>query len=149
MKESFFMNEMPRLNSSVFQMPEAVREFADRSGEQAKQNCEKLKRAADGVHALVEAAYVVNTRGATEYGLKVIEMMHNNSRSAFDVMNKVLTVRSPAEAISVSTAVARQHFDTVTGQIKELSALAQRAAIDGADQIRTGMSEVLRSTGNR
>ena len=69
-------------------------------------------------------------------------IVRTNTRAAFDYVNELLGVKSPSELVELSTAHMRKQFDTVSAQTKELSALAQKAAADAAEPIKTGVSKV-------
>lgn len=128
--------EMPK-----FEMP--AMSVVENTGAAAKENYEKMKTANDRLAAMVEASYSTALKGATAYGLKVIDINRINAQAAFDLFSKLVAVKSPSEAIELSTSQARQHIDAVSAQSKELWALAQKAATDVVEPIRTGLSEVL------
>ncbi len=133
--------EAPTFEIPRFEIPVAIRELAEKGGAQAKENYEKMKTAAEGMTGVVEATYATAAKGATDYGLRVIEMTRINTNAAFDFVGKLMSVNSLSEAVELSTAHARQQFDTVSGQNKELLALAQKVAADAVEPIKTGMSK--------
>ena len=51
----------------------------------------------------------------------------------------LVAVNSPSEVVELSTAYARQQFDAVSTQSKELWALSQKIATDVAEPIKTGV----------
>jgi phasin len=130
--------EMPRL-----EMPAAIRGLLERTGVEAKENYEKLKIATDQMTDVVATSYSSAVKGGTDYGLKVIDMTRLNASAAFDLFGKLVAVKSPSEAIELSTVHARQQFDAVSTQSKELWALAQKVATDVIEPIKTGMSKAL------
>jgi phasin len=130
--------EMPK-----FEMPAAVRDLAEKGGAQAKENYGKMKAATDEMTGMVEATYATAAKAATEYGLKVIEMTRINGNAAFDFIGKLVTVRSPSEAIELSTLHARHQFERVSTQSQELWALVQKIATDVAEPVKAGMSKAL------
>ena len=52
-----------------------------------------------------------------------------------------LVMISPSEFIALSTAQMRKQFEIVSGQNKELGALAQEIATEAAGTIKTGISK--------
>ena len=132
--------EMPK-----FEMPAAIRDLAEKGGAQAKENSEKMKAATDQMTGMVEASYVTAANGATDYGLKIIEMTRVNANAAFDFIGKLVVVKSPSEAIELSTAYGRQQFDAVSTQGKELWALTQTVATDAIEPIKTGIARLIQS----
>jgi phasin len=130
--------EMPK-----FEMPAAIRGLLEKTGVEAKENYEKMKIATDQMTDVVATSYSSVVKGGTDYGLKVIDMTRLNTSAAFDLFGKLVDVKSPSEAIELSTAHARQQFDAVSTQSKELLALAQKVATDVIEPIKTGMSKAL------
>jgi phasin len=137
------MNEMPRLESAFIEMPAAMRELADKGVEQAKEHCERMKSTARDVNSMIEASFVANAKGTTDFGLKVIDIMRTNTQTAFNFADKLLSAKSPMEAIAISSDHARTHLETMTAKIKELSDLAQKAATNGISPIKNGISKAL------
>ncbi|HMK71440.1 MAG TPA: phasin, partial [Xanthobacteraceae bacterium] len=66
--------ELPKFDIPKVEMPAAFREFAERGVAQAKDTYEKLKAAAEEATDVLETTYSTATKGASDYGLKVIEV---------------------------------------------------------------------------
>ena len=91
--------EMPKFELPSFEMPQmeipaAFREFAEKSVSQAKETYEKMRSAADEATDMLEGTYATATKGASEYGLKVIEATRENTNAAFDFASRLMTVKS-------------------------------------------------------
>ena len=108
-----------------FEMPAAMRDLVEKGGTQAKENYEKMKAATDEMAGVVEATYATATKGVADYGLMVIDMTRINASAVFDLCRKLMAVKSPSEAMELSAAHARQQFDVVSAQSKELWAFTQ------------------------
>src|SRR5437667_12088189 len=78
--------EAPNFEIPRFEIPVAIRELVEKGGAQAKENYEKMKTAAEGMTGVVEATYATAARGATDYGLSVIEMTRYIDTAAFDIV---------------------------------------------------------------
>ena len=65
--------DMPKFDMPKVEMPAAFREFAERGVAQAKDTYEKMKAAAEEATDVLESTYSTATKGASDYGLKVIE----------------------------------------------------------------------------
>ena len=107
---------------------------------QAKDNYERMKAASEDMAGVVEAAFATASKGATEYGLKVMDVTRANTTAAFDFVGKLMSVKSPSEAVELATAHARQQFDTASQQNRELLALARKVAVEAIEPIKTGMT---------
>lgn len=132
--------EMPSFEMPKLEVPAAFRELAEKSVSQAKDNWEKMKAVTEEATDLIETSYTTATRGASDYGLAVIEAARVNANAAFDFYGELLTAKSLAEVVELSTAHARKQFEAVTAQGKDLTALAQKIATDAAEPIKAGMA---------
>jgi phasin len=133
--------EMPKFDIPKVEMPAAFREFAERGVAQAKDTYEKMKAAAEEATDVLETTYSTASKGASEYGMKVIDTARINTNAAFDFANELITAKSFSEVIELSSAHARKQFEALTVQGKELGALAQKVATDASEPIKSGMSK--------
>ncbi len=133
--------EMPKFDIPKVEMPAAFREFAERGVAQAKDTYEKMKAVAEDATDVLETTYSTASKGASDYGLKVIEVARVNTNAAFDFFGELMTAKSPSELIELSSAHARKQFEALTQQSKELGALAQKVATETAEPIKNGMNK--------
>ena len=141
--------EMPKFDIPNFEMPKmevpaAFREFAEKGVAQTKDAYEKFKTVAEENTAMLETAYTAASKGSTEYGLKVLEVARANTEAMFDYVEALFGVKSPSEFVELSTKHAREHFETLTGQGKELAGLAQKVATETAEPIKSGVSKAMK-----
>ena len=134
--------EMPNFEIPKMEVPAAFRELAEKGATQAKENYEKMKAAAEEATDVLEDTYATATKGAADYGLKLIEATRVNTNAAFDFYTELMTVKSYSDVIELSTAHARKQFEAVTAQTKDLAALAQKVATDTAEPIKGSVSKV-------
>ena len=95
-----------------------------------------MKSTAEEATDMLEETYSTASKGCTGYGLKVIEAGRANANASFDLMTELLTAKSYAEVVELSTAFMRKQFDTMTAQAKELAEEAQKVATDTAEPIK-------------
>jgi phasin len=133
--------EMPKFEIPKVEMPAAFREIAERGVAQCKDTYEKMKAAAEEATDVLETTYSTASKGASDYGLKVIETARVNTNAAFDFFGEMITAKTPSEVIELASAHARKQFETLTEQSKELGALAQKVATETAEPIKSGMSK--------
>lgn len=141
--------EMPRFEAPKFEIPKmevpaAFREFAEKGISQAKDNYDKMKAAAEEATDVLEETYATATKGAADYGLKLIETARVNTNAAFDFFGELMAVKSPSEMIELTTAHARKQFEAMTEQSKELTALAQKVATDSSEPLKNGVSNAFK-----
>ncbi|MBI4274025.1 MAG: phasin [Rhizobiales bacterium] len=136
--------EIPQFELPKMEIPAAFREFAEKGVTQAKDNWEKMKAVSEEATDLLEESYTTAAKGATDYGMKLIEVARANANSAFDFAGELLGTKSLSEAIELSTSHARKQFDTATTQTKELATLAQKVASESAEPIKTGITNAFK-----
>jgi len=133
--------EMPKFDIPKVEMPAAFREFAERGVAQAKDTYEKMKAAAEEATDVLETTYSTATKGASDYGLKVIEVARVNTNAAFDFAGEVMAAKTLSEVVELTSAHARKQFEALTQQSKELNALAQKVSTETAEPIKSGMNK--------
>src|ERR1700685_2060293 len=133
--------EMPKFEIPKVEMPAAFREFAERGVAQAKDTYEKMKAAAEEATDVLETTYSTATKGASDYGLKVIEVARANTNAAFDFAGEVMAAKTLSEVVELTHAHARKQRAPLTLQSKELGTLAQKVATETAEPIKSGMTK--------
>src|ERR1700748_544388 len=133
--------EMPKFEIPKVEMPAAFREFAERGVAQCKDTYEKMKAAAEEATDVLETTYSTATKGASDYGLKMIEVARVNTNAAFDFAGEMMAAKTLSEMLELSSAHARKQFETLTAQSKELTALAQKVATETAEPLKAGMTK--------
>lgn len=135
-KKAFSANGVPPV-----EVPPAVREIAEKSLATLRENYDKLKASADQVNATLEDTCTTASKGVAEYNSKVLEALQSNVNSTFDYFNSLLQAKTLAEAVELSTSHARKQFETVTGQAKDLTALAQKVAAESSEPIKSSVEK--------
>lgn len=139
--------ELPKFDVPVMEVPVAVREMAEKGVAQAKDAFETFRSSAGEANEMIEHTYAVASKGASEYGLKCIAIAHGNAIASLNYFGKLMTVKSPSEAVTLSTAHARAQFDALTAQCKELAALAQRITNAAAEPLKESASNAFNKNG--
>src|SRR4051812_12682300 len=133
--------DMPNFEMPKMEVPAAFREIAEKSVSQAKENYEKMKAAAEEATDVLEDTYATATKGAADYGRKVLEATRLNTNAAFDFYAGLMNVKSYSDVIELSTTHARKQFEAVTAQTKDLAALAQKVATETAEPIKDSVTK--------
>ena len=133
--------ELPNFEIPKMEIPAAFREIAEKSVSQAKETYEKMKSAAEEATDVLEDTYAAASKGASDYGLKVIEAARANTNAAFDFATALMTVKSLSEVVELSTAHSRKQFETLGAQAKELAEIVQKVATETAEPIKANASK--------
>jgi phasin len=136
--------DIPKFDMPQMEVPAAFREFAEKGVSQAKDNWEKMKAATEEATDLLEDSYTTAAKGASDYGLKLLEITRANTNAAFDFASELMTVKSFSEVVELSTAHARKQFDAMSAQTKELTALAQKVATESTEPLKAGVTNAFK-----
>ena len=90
---------------------------------------------------LMKDSYSAAVKGAQDYNTKFIEFARANTEAAFEFVQKLSRVKSPSEFFELSTIHSREQFETLGGQAKELTALAQKITLATAEPLKTGANK--------
>lgn len=137
--------DMTKFDLTNVEVPAVYREMAEKSIAQAKQGYEKMKVAAEEASDVMEETYSVASKGASDYGLKVIETIRANTNAHFDFVRELMGVKSPAEFVELTSTHARKQFETLSSQSKELTGLAQKVATDTSEPMKSGFGKALKA----
>ena len=117
--------------AAAAEVPAPVREIAEKSVQQAKDGYARWKAAAEETSDALEDAYATSTKGYKELSRKSVELARSNVNAQFDFLQALIGAKSVSQALELQTSFARQQFEVLSGQAKELSSLAQKTATDG------------------
>jgi len=140
----FPMVDVPKLEAHAAQATAAFREFAEKGLSQAKDNYAKMKTAAEEATSMLETTYANASKGAADYGLKILEITRSNSNAAFDFAAELLGAKSLAQMVEISTSHTRKQIEQATAQAKELATLAQKLATHTAEPIKDGFTSMVK-----
>src|SRR5215218_761431 len=90
--------DVPKFEMPKLEIPAAFREFAEKGVSQAKDNWEKMKAVTEEATDVLEDSYATASKGAADYGVKLIDATRTNTNAYFDFATQFLTVKSLSEA---------------------------------------------------
>jgi phasin len=133
--------ELPSFEVPKIEIPVVLRELAEKSVSQAKETYEKLKSAADEATDVLEETYATATKGASDLSLKLIEAARENTNAAFDFAAEIMTVKSLSDVVELSTRHTRKQYEAVATQAKELTAIAQKVAVETSEPLKESLGK--------
>jgi phasin len=136
--------DMPKFEIPSMEVPAAFREIAEKGIAQARENYEKMKTVAEEATDVLEDTYATASKGASGYGLKLIEHARANSDATFDLMTELMTAKSYAEVVELSSSFMRKQFDALTAQAKDLAETAQKVATETAEPMKDSFTGAIR-----
>lgn len=123
---------------------EPLRQMADVSLEQARDAFAAIKTSSDRLTRGVEASAEAGSRGIRMIGVTLFGAIQANTEAAFDYLRAMTEVKSMSTAVELQSRHARQQFESLTAQAKELTAVASTAAAETAEPLRQALGEILR-----
>ena len=132
------METNPKAKSKT-DVPEQLREIAEKGAAQSKEAFEKMSAASGHAADAMQHCYSAAVKGVQEYNNKVIEFTHANTKTAFDFAQRMSGVKSPSEFVELSNELAKQQLTTLTEQTKQLAALAQQVTLATAEPLKTSL----------
>ena len=109
-----------------YEVPTAVREFAEKSVSHARDAYDKLKSAADEATTLVGETIETARESTFAIGLKAVDAAKSNSDASFSFARELFGAKTMSDVIEMQSAFARQQFDAFASQFKEIQALTEK-----------------------
>ncbi|MBD3848014.1 phasin [Bosea sp. OAE752] len=118
-----------------YEIPAEMRDFAERSVEQARKAFDGFigaaQKAVDSAHGSAENARV-NTQEATR---KAISYAENNVAAAFELAQKLVKSKDLTEVMQHQSDFLKAQMATLQSQLKEMGAAAQDVATKAAESV--------------
>lgn len=111
-----------------YQIPTEVRDFAEKSVEQARKAFEGFAGAAQKAISSIEAPPAPFASGAKDVGVKAFSFAEANVKAAFDLAQKLVHAKDPQEVLQLQAEYVKTQMSVIQEQTKELGAAIQKAA---------------------
>ena len=115
------------MNTPHLEIPAEVREFAEKSVDQARKAFESFVAAAQKASAQSEAAAESMAASAKEVGSKAIGFAEANVKAAFDLAEKLIHAKDPKEILAIQSeylktqvAAAQEQAKTIGEAVKKV-----------------------------
>lgn len=111
-----------------FEIPESMREMAEKGVEQAKEAYDQLVEANKKSQEMLAKSSEAVSGSAKDFQSKAVEIAEKNLKSGFDLADKLVKAKDLQEAFEIQSSYARQQMNAYSAQAQELSALLAQAA---------------------
>jgi phasin len=118
--------------------------FANKRAAIANETLTKDNAAAEQSVRAAEQSYSTALENLRNYNLKVIDMARTNIDSVFEFACQFATAKQPSDVLELWTTHAKKQFETLSEQVKELSALGQKMAGESAEQLTRGGTQAFK-----
>lgn len=124
-----------------YEIPPEMRDFAEKSVEQARKALDGFLGAAQKAVDTVEGSTSSLQANASEATRKTLSYAEQNIAAAFDHAQRLVRARDMQEALSIQTEFARNQFTAMQTQLKDLGELAQSAARSATSQATSAATQ--------
>jgi phasin len=124
------------------EVPQAMRDLAERNIAQMRETYERSKDALEGVLQSWERTFDATNQGAVALNRKIIDIAQRNINSSFDLAKDLAGAKNLSEAMEMQGTYWRKQLDTLAAQAEEVRTLSAQVAADAAKPITSGMDEL-------
>ncbi|WP_321499371.1 phasin [Breoghania sp.] len=143
-KPSAAMPNFEAFSMPKMEMPAAVREMTEKGLNQSREAYEKFKSAAEEATDMIEDSYETTRQGVMDINLCALEAAKTNTDATYDFMKSLFGVKSVSEAIELQTAFARNQFDALTKQTKDMQELSTKLASDLGEPMKDAFGKAFK-----
>jgi len=122
-QQELFMTNLPN-----YQIPTEMRDFAEKSVDQARKAFEGFMSAAQKAAGSAEDAASNAQSSAKDITTKAMTAAETNINAAFDLAQKLVRAKDLQEVIALQTEFAKSQMASIQAQAKEFGSLVQNVA---------------------
>ncbi|HYD15509.1 MAG TPA: phasin [Hyphomicrobium sp.] len=115
-----------------FEVPEMFRSFAEQGLTQTRDAYARLKAAAEETTDILEESFETTRDNVREVQFKALDVARENADATFELVRKMLTVTSVADAVQLQTAFARERFEAFVDYSKDVQATWTKVGTEAA-----------------
>jgi phasin len=122
---------------------DSIRASAEKSLEQARNHYASMKSAAEDATDVLENTLEHARQNTLSFNQKIIDNAKDNTDAAFQFWKKIMGVKTLSEAIELQTSFARDRFDALTKQTKDIQEFAKKAAEETARPVNQAVQKTM------
>ncbi len=131
--------------ASVADAQEKVRAMLEKGLTETRATYSKAKSAADEASNAMETSFANAKSGIVEMNVKALAALRASADANFDFLKSIFHVKSAADFVTLQTEFTRKQIEMLTGQTKELGALAQKVAIDTVEPLKAQAAKTFKT----
>ena len=121
-----------------YEIPPEMRDFAEKSVEQARKAIDGFMSAAQKTVDTFEGSTNTLQATATDATRKTFSYAEQNLSAAFDLAQKMVRAKDPQEAMQIQAEFVRSQFESMQTQMKEFGSMAQNAVAQNTQRQPAG-----------
>jgi len=118
--------------NAPFEIPNELRDFAERSVDQARKAFEGFVTVAQKAAGTVDEAATTTTTNVKTMGSHVLGYAEQNVNAAFEFAHKLVQAKDPQEAFNLQSEYLKSQMQAMQEQAKAIGAFIQKNATPGA-----------------
>lgn len=118
--------------NSPFEVPNELRDFTERSVEQARKAFEGFLTVAQKTVGATGDAANTTQSNAKSMSASVLSFTEQNLNAAFDLAHKLVQAKDPQEALALQSEYLKSQLVALQSQAKELGSLLQKSVTPGS-----------------
>ncbi len=130
--------------ASAAEIQQSVRSALEKGVVESRAVFTKAKIATDETLSAFEVSFAAAKDSALAIHAKAFEALRANADAGFDFLKAVSAAKSLPDLATLQTEFARKQLETITGQTKDFSALAQKAMADAVEPIKGQVAKSFR-----
>jgi phasin len=115
------------MSNSPFEIPNELRDFAERSVEQARKAFEGFLSVAQRASGVAGDTTTTSQSGAKTVGAHVLSYTERNVNAAFDLAQKLVRAKDPQEALALQSEYLKTQLAVLQEQARELGSVFQKS----------------------
>ncbi|WP_049792610.1 phasin [Polymorphum gilvum] len=126
------------------EVPAMVREMTEKGIEQARDAYAKVKTAAEEATDLLEDTFETSRQGVVEFNMKAVDAAKANTDATFAFVKDLMSVKTVAEAIELQSTFARQQFDALSSQARDMQEFATKFSTDVTAPVKEAVEKTFK-----
>ena len=110
-----------------YEIPPEMRDFAEKSVEQARKAIDGFMSAAQNTADTLEGSATTVQASAKDAARKTFSYTEQNLTAAFDLAQRMVRAKDMQEAMQIQAEFVRSQFEAMQSQMKEFGSMAQSA----------------------
>lgn len=119
-----------------FEVPEDMRDFAEKSVEQARKAFDGFIGAASKAVESIEGSGEQVRANAKDLTRKTLSYAEQNMRAAFDHAQQLVRTKDVQEAVKLQTEFVQSQFKAMQDQAKDLGSLIHKSATEATQSLK-------------
>lgn len=124
------------MQRTPFDIPDQMRDFADRSVNQAKQAFDQFMDATQKAVSQAEGSAKSLREGASDVNRQALAFLEENLTSSFDLAQRLVRARTVEEVASIQQEYVTRQMSALAEQGKQLGEMVGRTATDAAGKAK-------------